>query len=357
LKALDKSKIVLVHYSSSPGGIEVTLSWMIKRLPQYSFSAFIIRPYLSGKPDVYSGNPVMKTFGSFNNISAAVKLFAYALRNRRSVFHVFNIGPVFLLTLRLAGIKSLIYSIHGTQYWRNGIERVILRSLWRLSLSDKYIITANSEFSKKVFLSEVFSGHAIKVLYNPIDFSRFKLPDARMRSTYPRRIIYCGRLDKEKNLDEWIRMAISIQKQLPDIVFEMYGDGSERTHLENLIAESGIGNQVILRGHTPEPEKVMQEADLMIFLSRNESFGNVVVESILCGTPVIAYDIPAMREIFRDFPIFLINQDANFSEAIMHKIKDFDQLNRSAFLARESFMARFSPHAHLETLTELYNSL
>jgi glycosyltransferase involved in cell wall biosynthesis len=353
---LNKSKIVLVHYSSSPGGIEVTLSWIVERLPQYSFSAFIIRPHSPGKPDVYSGKPVEKTFGSFNNISAAFRLFAYALRNRRSVFHVFNIGPVFLLTLRLAGIKSLIYSIHGTQYWRNGLQRVILRSLWRLSLPGKYIITANSEFSKKVFLSEVFSGHAIKVLYNPVDFSRFKPLDGRVRSPYPHRIIYCGRLDKEKNLDAWIRMAISIQKQLPDVVFELYGDGSERMHLENLITKSGTGNQIIIKGHTPEPEKVMQVADLMILLSRNESFGNVVVESILCGTPVIACDIPAMREIFRDFPIFLIGQDADFPEALLHKIKDFEQLNRSVFLARESFMARFSPRAHLDTLTELYSS-
>jgi glycosyltransferase involved in cell wall biosynthesis len=94
----------------------------------------------------------------------------------------------------------------------------------------------------------------------------------------------------------------------------------------------------------------------MILLSRNESFGNVVVESILCGTPVIACDIPAMREIFRDFPIFLIGQDADFPEALLHKIKDFEQLNRSVFLARESFMARFSPRAHLDTLTELYSS-
>ena len=330
---------------------------MTERLPGYSFSVFIIRPHLPGASDVYSGKPVEKTFGSFNNFSAAVKLFAYALRNRRSVFHVFNIGPLFLLTLRLAGIKSLIYSIHGTQYWRNGIQRTILRILWRLSLASKYIITANSGYSKKVFLDEVFSGHPIKVLYNPIDNTRFKPADGRVRSPFPHRIIYCGRLDREKNLDEWIRTAISIQKQHPDIVFEIYGEGPEHKHLETLIAGSEAGSRIFLRGFTPRPEQVMQEADLLMFLSRSESFGNVVVESILCGTPVIACDIPSMREIFRDFPLFLISQDANFSEAVTEKIKDFDQLNRSAVLARESFMARFSPQAHLDALAGLYSNI
>ena len=269
---MNNSKIILVHYSSSPGGVEVTLAWMIEHLPRYSFSAFIIRPQSPGSSDVFSGIPVEKTFGSFNNISAAVKLFAYAVRNRRSVFHVFNIGPVFLLTLRLAGIKSLIYSIHGTQYWRNGIQRVLLRILWRLSLSSKYIVTANSGFSKKVFLDKVLSGHQIKVLYNPIDSGRFKPAVGRMRSPYPHRIIYCGRLDKEKHPDEWIRTAIAIHKQHPDIVFEIYGDGPERKHLENLITESGTGSRIILNGYTPKPEQVMQEADLLMFLSRSEIF-------------------------------------------------------------------------------------
>ena len=330
---------------------------MTERLSRYSFSAFIIRPHTPGASDVYSGKPVEKTFGSFNNISAAVKLFTYAVRNRHSVFHVFNIGPVFLLTIRLAGIRSLIYSIHGTQYWRNGIQRVILRILWRLSLSSKYIVTANSGFSKDVFLGEVFSGHTIKVLYNPIDSGLFKPADGRLRSPYPRRIIYCGRLDREKNLDEWIRTAIAIHKQHPDIVFEIYGDGPERKHLDNLITESGTGSRIILKGFTPKPEQVMQEADLLMFLSRGESFGNVVVESVLCGTPVITFDIPSMREIFCDFPVFLISQDANFPEALLNKMKDFDQLNRAAVLARESFMARFSPQAHLDALEELYDNL
>jgi hypothetical protein len=64
-----------------------------------------------------------------------------------------------------------------------------------------------------------------------------------------------------------------------------------------------------------------------------------------------------MREIFRVFPLFLLSQDANFSEAVTEKIKDFDQLNRSAVLARESFMARFSPQAHLDALAGLYSNI
>lgn len=354
---MDKPDVVFVHYSSSPGGIEVTLPQISVHLPQFSFSAFVIRPHPEGAHDVYSGRPVSLNYGSVRNLPASIRMFRYAARYRKAVFHVFNIGPFFLLILRMAGVRRLIYSIHGTQYWKGSVQRVFLRVLWRLSLSRRYVVTANSEFSKKVFLDNVIAGREVKVLYNPIDHDRFRLSEGKIRSGHPQRIIYCGRLDKEKNLDEWIRIAAIIGRNDPDVTFEIYGDGSERSHLEELMTKNGISDRVFLKGYTEKPEKVMKEADLLMFLSSYESFGNVVVESILCGTPVIAVDIPAMKEIFRDFPEFLVSRDSIIEESILLRLQDFDKLNRSALAARENFMMRFGPQAHFDTLAVLYKDL
>lgn len=354
---MNKPDVIFVHYSSSPGGIEVTLPQIAGHLPQFSFSAFVIRPHVAGAPDVYSGKPVNLQYGSVSNLTAAVRLFNFAARNRNAVFHVFNIGPFFLLILRIAGVRRLIYSIHGTLYWKNNAQRVFLSILWRLSLARRYIITANSEFSKKVFLDNVIPGREINVLYNPVDPDRFRPAEGRIRSDQPHSIIYCGRLDREKNLGEWIRIAMIISRKNPDVVFEIYGDGSERSHLQDLIEKNAMDDRVFLKGYTGEPEKVMQQADLLMFLSSYESFGNVVVESILCGTPVIAADIPSMKEIFRDFPEFTVSRDSNMGEAILIRLKDIDRLNRSAMAARESFMLRFAPQSHFNALSELYKNL
>lgn len=337
-----------------PGGIEVILPGIIDSLPGYTFSAFVIRPHRAGQPDVYTGKNVNLHYGSVNNISAAIKLYIWATRNRRSVFHVFNIGPLFLLILRIAGVRSLNYSIHGTRYWENSIQRVILRLFWRLSLSDRYIVTANSEYSKNIFLEKIIPGRGIRVLYNPIDCTRFKPAEGRIRSSSPRKIIYCGRLDREKNLDQWVMTAIYILRKKPDIVFEIYGDGSERRHLQDLIDKYGAGEHILLKGYTDKPEKAMQQADLMMFLSDYESFGNVVVESILCGTPVIAGAIPAMKEIFSEFPEFLISINENMDEEMLLRLEDTGHLNSLALEAREKFIVRFSPDAHYKALCELY---
>lgn len=67
------------------------------------------------------------------------------------------------------------------------------------------------------------------------------------------------------------------------------GDGPYRTHLQ------GLCPQAIFLGmctHT-QLAPVYASADLFVFPSLTETFGNVTVESLACGTPVVAYDCAA----------------------------------------------------------------
>jgi len=333
----------------------VILPQVTGHFAQDHFSAFVIRPAVPGKPDVYSGREISVRYGSYSNLKAAFRLFKYARTNRDYVFHAFNTGPFFLLILRIAGVRHLIYSIHGTQYWKNGRQKFILKNLWRCAISNDFRITSNSVFSGDVFRREVFSGNTVSLLYNPVDGTLFKPAEGRARMPVPSRIVYCGRLDKGKNLDEWIRVAGEILKEFPDTLFEIYGDGAEYESVRDSIARNGQGDSIFLRGYTANPEQVFREADLLLFLSRQESFGNVVVESILCGTPVIAGDIPSMREIFRNYPEFLVGLDGNVGQAVINKLKDLELLNRKCEEARQEFLERFSPEKHFEKLNDLYS--
>lgn len=350
-------QVIFVHYSSLPGGIEVILPQVIAHFKEYHFSAFVIRPSAQGKPDVYAGKEISVRYGSESNLRAVFRLFKFARANSENIFHVFNIGPFFLLALRIAGVRHLIYSIHGTQYWKNGWQKFILKNLWRFAIRKDYQITSNSVFSGKIFRREVFSGNNISLLYNPVDGTLFKPLEGRIRKPVPSRIIYCGRLDEGKNLDGWIRVAVEILKEFPQTVFEIYGDGPAIDSVRNSIDTSGHGSNIFLRGYTANPERVFREADLMLFLSRYESFGNVVVESILCGTPVIAGDIPSMREIFRNYPEFLVSMDTNVAEAVIQKLREGDLLNRKCEEARQEFLERFSPDKHFEKLNALYSGI
>jgi glycosyltransferase involved in cell wall biosynthesis len=351
-----RPEIHFVHSSSGTGGLEVLLPGITRRLSGYRFSAFVIRPRRTAGNDVYKNTNMAITYGSFNDPAAYSKLFKYAFRNRTAVFHLFSPGPIALLTVRLAGVRKLVYSIHGTRYWENGWQKFILNILWRLAIRKEYIFTANSAFSAEVFRKNIINLRNIRVIYNPIDSDIFINPDQRHYPAIPGKIIYCGRLSCGKNMTQWIDVAIYLRKQFPDMVFEIYGEGPEEAALRKKITDQDLGNFISLRGFTDKLQEVYQQADLLLFLSNYESFGNVVVESIMCGTPVLAYDIPSMKEIFRDFPQFLVPAEGKPEENISDKMRNYGPLRDLTGKVRDSFIRRFDPLSHDTALKEIYDT-
>lgn len=345
----------LVHFYSHPGGIEVLLPGSINEMTGYDFDAFVIRPPLPGGFNIYSSTEIVVTYGSRSNIRALIRLFKYAKHNHYHIFNVYNIGPLFLLILRLAGVKKLIYSIHGTKYWKVRWKGFFLRILWKLALKKEYIIVSNSEFSKATFLKKVNSEVSVQVLYNPIDSRKFS--PAEQRNPYEiRKIVYAGRLSYGKNLYRWIDLAVQIHDVFKETRFEIYGVGPLYNSLEHHIISLSAGGYVFLKGFRSDVENIYRNADLLLFLSEYESFGNVVVESILCGTPVIVSDLPSMNEIFRDFPGFIVKTDGNLADNVIKKLQKKDELKELALRAHDQFADRFSVEAHMTHLDKIYKS-
>jgi N-acetylgalactosamine-N,N'-diacetylbacillosaminyl-diphospho-undecaprenol 4-alpha-N-acetylgalactosaminyltransferase len=68
------------------------------------------------------------------------------------------------------------------------------------------------------------------------------------------------------------------------------GDGMERERLERLASGLGLSGRIDLAGAVENPFVYMRNAEFLVMSSRYEGFGNVLVESLACGTPVISFD-------------------------------------------------------------------
>jgi glycosyltransferase involved in cell wall biosynthesis len=350
--------IHLVHFSSSPGGIEVLIQDVIRAFPAGTFRVFVIRPPGPKDYNVYTNTDVQINYGKDVNIFAICKLWQYAWKYRKDTFHVFNIGPFFLLVLRLAGIKKLIYSVRGTTYWNSYLQKIIRRKLWRTALSGRYRIIANSEYSRSVFLKSIKKiKPEVEVLYNPIASSKYAVKKSRVKTKAKYKVIYAGRLTSGKNLFKWLDVALFLHKSVPGIYFELYGDGPLKEELINYSHRIGISEDVKFMGFTTDIADMYHEADLLIFISEYESFGNVVVESVLSGTPVIASDIFSMREIFINFPQVLVPLDENLEINILEKVQHPEILNSLIPDMISEFSVRFSAINHIEKISRMYNSL
>jgi glycosyltransferase involved in cell wall biosynthesis len=101
-------------------------------------------------------------------------------------------------------------------------------------------------------------------------------------------ILGVGRLNQQKDFATLIRAFAQLRQRQPARLM-ILGEGSERDRLENLVAELGLGpDDVSLPGFVGEPISYMSQAAMLVLSSAWEGFGNVLVEAMAVGTPVVS---------------------------------------------------------------------
>jgi glycosyltransferase involved in cell wall biosynthesis len=101
-------------------------------------------------------------------------------------------------------------------------------------------------------------------------------------------------LTRKKNVHNVIEaMNILVnQRKLDGVRLKIVGDGPERAAIEGLAAQYGLGDRVAFLGFVSDAQVVRtyQAARLTVYVPIDEPFGLVPLESMACGTPVVASD-------------------------------------------------------------------
>ena len=113
-------------------------------------------------------------------------------------------------------------------------------------------------------------------------------------------LLAIGRIEDVKGYDNLIAAINVIKNEIDGWKVKIYGTGSKEDDLKNQIKALGVEQYVELSGPTSEVLEKLHEASGYLLTSRNEAFPMVVLESLACGTPIIAYSLPIIREINRD---------------------------------------------------------
>lgn len=150
-----------------------------------------------------------------------------------------------------------------------------------------------------------FSGmdrSAFQVIYNPIEAPGVvPVATAEVEALWPAgggaRIITVGTLKAQKNHALLIRAIALLNQQRPASLM-ILGEGDLREDLEELAAKLGISERVMMPGFHTDPWPFYASAQLFVLSSDYEGFGNVLVEAMYCGLPVVSTDCEAgPREI------------------------------------------------------------
>jgi glycosyltransferase involved in cell wall biosynthesis len=133
----------------------------------------------------------------------------------------------------------------------------------------------------------------ITTIYNPVITPRIAtLASAALTHRWfandaPPVILGVGKLRRQKDFATLIR-AFAIVRQSHDARLLVLGEGPERASLERLAQSLGCAETVELAGFDPNPYRFMARAAVFALSSAWEGFGNVLVEAMACGCPVVS---------------------------------------------------------------------
>jgi glycosyltransferase involved in cell wall biosynthesis len=139
----------------------------------------------------------------------------------------------------------------------------------------------------------------------PLDRAQFGTPKGAPLA------VALGRLHVNKGLDVLIRAAALI----PELFVWIAGEGPERGSLEKLSRELGTTSRVKFLGWREDRAALYRAADLCVYPSREEPFGNVVVEAWSSGVPIVTTASTG--------PSWLVRKD---EDAILTPVDDVDAL-------------------------------
>ncbi len=117
--------------------------------------------------------------------------------------------------------------------------------------------------------------------------------------------------------------TIQAMRQLPEFELIIAGEGPERAKLQTQIDQAGLSERVRLLGSRPHAElpALYSAADAMVLASSREGWANVLLESMACGTPVVASNIWGNPEVVRSRDAGVI-YDPNTPEGIVAGVRD-----------------------------------
>jgi CDP-glycerol glycerophosphotransferase len=122
-------------------------------------------------------------------------------------------------------------------------------------------------------------------------------------------ILFMGRLSPEKGPDRLVSAFAHLCYEHPEARLVICGDGALRAALRERIADLRLEANILLAGRRDNPFPLLARTDCLVMSSRHEGQPMVLLEAMLLRRPVVAVDIPAVRDAVGDYGRLVENSE------------------------------------------------
>ncbi|MFP5467782.1 MAG: glycosyltransferase family 4 protein [Gammaproteobacteria bacterium] len=308
--------VVTETYPPEVNGVAVTVSRLIEGLLQCGHEIDLVRPRQSaaGGRDVavdglheilMRGMPIPRYPQLRMGLPAKAALVSHWLKRRPDIVHVATEGPLGWSAVQAARKLRLPVSAdfrtnfhaYSRHYGLGWLNRTILTYLRKFHNRADLTLVPTEALRQELAL---MGFERLGVVGRGVDTQRF---DPALRSPLVRArwgaaiddpvVLYVGRLAAEKNLEMLIRAFQAMQQRRKNLRLVVIGDGPMAddlaTHCPDALLLGVQGGQTLAKSYA--------SADIFLFPSRTETYGNVTAEAMASGLAVVAFEHAAACEL------------------------------------------------------------
>lgn len=220
-----------------------------------------------------------------------------------SALHYTN--EIGIVAKRVAGVSTqIVVSEHNTpsESLRNkvGIKQHLKQRLTLLLIKYLYpwadgIVTVSQGAAADMVKTAGLPADRIQVIYNPVVTPELMLQAKQpldhpwFKPGEPPVLLGVGKLETQKDFPTLIRAFAKVRQVQPARLM-ILGWGPDRRHLESLIAELGLEEDVALPGYIDNPFPYMANAGMFVLSSAWEGLPTVLIEALALGVPIVSTD-------------------------------------------------------------------
>ena len=279
------------------------------------------------------------------------ELAAFLRSSRPDIVMPFLSYFITAIAVRLSGARARVVFNQGTPTtgflddpdfaWGSALRKRIFALVTRFFYARADAVVVTSQGVKDDLIRNYGVPAAkLRVLHNPVDLeaiARLAVEPIDTPAGDRPVLAAAGRLAGVKNYPLLLAAVADVVAGTP-VDLWILGDGPDRARLEALARDHGVHRFVRFLGFQQNPFRFIARADAFVLTSTYEGFGNVLIEAMACGTPVIATKSPGTVEIINDGENGLLveHEHESISNAITALLANRARRDAMVACARES---------------------
>jgi glycosyltransferase involved in cell wall biosynthesis len=269
---------------------------------------------------------------------------------------------------------KIVHTIHGLAFhpyqseWLNKFYIAIEKAAAKKT---DYFISVADAMTKQAKAAGIGLDKPYITVYSAVDEEAFLSPipeEKRLQFRTQHRIskdtivlVTIARLFMLKGHDYIIESAKTLAKKYENVMWLFVGNGNLSDKFQRQVNELGLADRIKFPGLLP-PSRIplaIQASDILVHCSLREGLARTLPQAMLCGKPVISFDVDGAKEVVNENTGRLIEPKnvEKLTQACAELIEDADLRKRLGENGRESVKRKFAPEQMVNTVEKVYQKL